>query len=49
MKRLGHSSPAAAMRYLHTVNGRDEAIAEALSVLAEHGDAARLPTSMSAR
>jgi hypothetical protein len=28
MKRLGHSSPAAAMRYLHTVNGRDEAIAE---------------------
>ncbi len=49
MKRLGHSSPAAAMRYLHTVNGRDQAIAEALSVLAEHGDAARLPTSMSAR
>ncbi len=29
-KRLGHSSPAAAMRYLHTMNGRDEAIAEAL-------------------
>ncbi len=46
MKRLGHSSPAAAMRYLHTVNGRDEAIAEALSVLAEHGDPARLPSSV---
>lgn len=46
MKRLGHSSPAAALRYMHTVNGRDEAIAEALSVLAEHGDAARLPRSI---
>lgn len=46
MKRLGHSSPAAAMRYLHTVNGRDEAIAEALAVLAEHGDAAKLPRSV---
>jgi hypothetical protein len=40
MKRLGHSSPAAAMHYLHTVNGRDEAIAEALSAIAEYGDAA---------
>jgi len=49
MKRLGHSSPAAAMRYLHTVNGRDEAIAEALSVLAEHGDAAKLPKSVTIR
>ena len=46
MKRLGHSSPAAAMRYLHTVNGRDEAIAEALTLLAEHGDPARLPRSV---
>ncbi|ABM10309.1 tyrosine-type recombinase/integrase [Paenarthrobacter aurescens] len=46
MKRLGHSSPAAAMRYLHTVNGRDEAIAEALSVIAEHGNAAHLPKSV---
>jgi len=49
MKRLGHSSPAAAMRYLHTVNGRDEAIAEALSVLAEHGDHAKLPKSVTIR
>lgn len=49
MKRLGHSSPAAAMRYLHTVAGRDEAIAEALAVLAEHGDAAKLPRSLTTR
>lgn len=46
MKRLGHSSPAAAMRYLHTVNGRDEAIAEALSAIAEYGDATKLPRSV---
>jgi len=49
MKRLGHSSPAAAMRYLHTVNGRDEAIAEALSAIAEYGDAARLPKSVTVK
>jgi integrase len=49
MQRLGHSSPAAAMRYLHTVGGRDEAIAEALAVLAEHGDAAKLPRSLTTR
>jgi integrase len=49
MKRLGHASPAAAMRYLHTVNGRDEAIAQALSVMAEHGDPAQLPKSVTTR
>ena len=49
MLRLGHSSPAAAMRYLHTVEGRDRAIAEALSVLAEHGDAARLPATITSK
>jgi integrase len=49
MKRLGHASPAAAMRYLHTVQGRDDAIAEALAVLAAHGDAARLPASVTLR
>jgi integrase len=49
MRRLGHSSPAAAMRYLHAVGGRDEAIAEALSVLAEHGDAAKLPRDIRTR
>jgi hypothetical protein len=30
MKRLGHSSPAAATRYLHAVEGRDAEIAQAL-------------------
>jgi integrase len=43
MLRLGHSTPAAARRYLHTVEGRDHEIAKALSRLAEHGNAARLP------
>jgi integrase len=46
MRRLGHASPAAANRYLHTVDGRDAEIASALSALAAHGDAARLPKSI---
>jgi integrase len=49
MRRLGHSSPAAANRYLHAVSGRDEAIAEALALLAEHGDAAKLPKAVTIR
>ncbi|MEU5562906.1 tyrosine-type recombinase/integrase [Micromonospora musae] len=43
MKRLGHSSTAAARRYLHAVDGRDREIAKALSEVAAHGDVARLP------
>ena len=42
-KRLGHSSTAAAQRYMHAVEGRDAQIADALSKLAEGGDASRLP------
>lgn len=34
MARLGHSTPAAAMRYQHAAAGRDQVIAEALSELA---------------
>jgi integrase len=34
MRRLGHSSPAAAMRYQHAADDRDQAIAEALSEFA---------------
>jgi integrase len=49
MKRLGHSSMAAARRYLHAVDGRDQEIAKALSVLAAHGDAARLPETVSVK
>jgi hypothetical protein len=37
VKRLEHSSPAAAMLCLHTVNGRDDVIAEALTATAEYG------------
>ena len=44
MRRLGHSSMAAARRYLHTVEGRDREIARALSDLAAHGDTGRLPS-----
>jgi integrase len=34
MARIGHSTPQAAMRYQHAAQGRDKAIAEALSKLA---------------
>jgi len=46
MCRLGHASPAASYRYLHAVDGRDAEIASALSDLAAHGDAAKLPRSI---
>jgi integrase len=46
MRRLGHASPAAAYRYPHAVDGRDAEIASALSELAAHGDAAKLPRSI---
>jgi integrase len=36
MARLGHSTPQAAMRYQHAAQGRDKAIAEALSLMAEN-------------
>jgi integrase len=46
MRRLGHASPVAANRYLHAVDGRDAEIAAALSDLAAHGNAAKLPRSI---
>jgi hypothetical protein len=46
MLRLGHASPVAAQRYLHAVEGRDAEIASALSDLAAHGSAERLPKSI---
>ena len=46
MLRLGHASAAAANRYLHAVDGRDAEVASALSELAAHGDAAKLPKSI---
>jgi integrase len=46
MRRLGHASPAASNRYVHAVDGRDAEIASALSELAAHGDAAKLPRSI---
>lgn len=42
-KRLGHSSTAAAQRYMHALEGRDAQIAKALSQLAQDGDATKLP------
>lgn len=45
-QRLGHSSTAAAQRYMHAVDGRDAEIAKALSVLADRGDATKLPKSI---
>lgn len=46
MKRLGHASPAAAYRYMHAVDGRDAEIASALSEIATHGSAVKLPRSI---
>jgi len=46
MRRLGHASPAASYRYLHAVDSRDAEIASALSELAAHVDAAKLPRSI---
>jgi integrase len=37
MARLGHSTPAAAMRYQHAAQGRDKQIAKLLSKIAENG------------
>jgi integrase len=37
MGRLGHSTPAAAMRYQHAAQGRDRQIAALLSKIAENG------------
>lgn len=45
-QRLGHSSTAAAQRYMHAVEGRDAEIAKALSAMAEKGDATKLPKSL---
>lgn len=36
MSRLGHSTPAAAMRYQHTAEGRDHVVAAAMSELVAH-------------
>lgn len=44
-KRLGHSSTAAPQRYMHAVEGRDAAIAKALSELADGLDPGDLPRS----
>ena len=44
--RLGHSSVAAAQRYMHAVEGRDIEIAKALSRIASDEDAARLPRTI---
>ncbi|WP_218006230.1 tyrosine-type recombinase/integrase [Nocardia takedensis] len=45
-KRLGHSSNAAASRYLHAVDGRDKEVAAELSKLAARGDATGLPRTI---
>lgn len=36
-RRAGHASSAAAMRYMHAIEGRDNEIASALSDLAANG------------
>jgi len=38
MERIGHSSPAAALRYQHVMKDRDKAIAAGLDWLAQAAD-----------
>ncbi|MFC9658637.1 MULTISPECIES: site-specific integrase [Nocardia] len=45
-KRLGHASTAAANRYMHAVDGRDEEVAAELSRLAARGNAVQLPRTI---
>ncbi|MEU7764544.1 site-specific integrase [Nocardia sp. NPDC049190] len=45
-KRLGHASTAAALRYLHAVDGRDKEVAAELSKLAARGNAVELPRTI---
>lgn len=45
-KRLGHSTAAVALRYLHVVEGRDRELAHQLSKLAARGDAIKLPRTI---
>lgn len=48
-KRLGHSSAAAALRYLHAVEGRDKELAGELSKLAARGTAIKLPKTITGK
>ncbi|MBN6036040.1 site-specific integrase [Amycolatopsis sp. 195334CR] len=48
-KRLGHASAAAALRYLHVVEGRDRELAGQLSELAARGSAVKLPKTIVVR
>ncbi len=43
MRRAGHASPAAAIRYQHATEDRDRAIATALSGLAQSADILKIP------
>lgn len=45
-RRMGHASGAAALRYLHVVEGRDKELAGQLSELAARGDAVALPKTI---
>jgi hypothetical protein len=38
MQRIGHASPAAALRYQHVMDGRDAAVAYALDDMIEAAD-----------
>ncbi len=44
MRRVGHESPAAALRYQHATENRDKALANALVGMAKAATIAELPT-----
>jgi integrase len=45
-RRLGHSTSAAALRYMHAIDGRDKEVAAALSDLAASHNTAALPRTL---
>ncbi|KMS84279.1 hypothetical protein ACZ91_48660 [Streptomyces regensis] len=45
-QRMGHASAAAALRYMHAVEGRDKELAGELSKLAGRRDAVKLPETI---
>ena len=48
MRRAGHESPAAALRYQHATEDRDKALADALSELAVAATVTTLPVASEA-
>jgi hypothetical protein len=49
MRRMGHASPAVALRYQHATEDRDQTLARALSKMTEPAEVVELPRGKSGR